>query len=317
MIKAKNLRKEYNGYPALNSVSFEILREHGITALLGPNGAGKTTCLRLLTGFLNPTAGSIEIDGQELTDSNRNEIAQKLGYLPETTPLYPEMLVKEYLHFMGLAHGLPTQLISERMAEMIDAMKLSSHLLAPISALSKGFRQRVALAGTLIHRPKYIILDEPTSGLDPNQISGIRSLIKSLGKKYTLILSTHILQEVEELCDRVIIVHQGSVVADQNLRSLRKGKTYRLVAAGQDIIEKIEKISAVKGCRLAGASGNGRAQKTVRSGTFQSYIIEYDDKPEILFASIIKNKWQIREFQAVTRSLQDIFAELTKKVGSK
>ena len=324
MIKTRNLSKQYGEYPALNSISFEIIREHGITALLGPNGAGKTTCMRLLTGYLSPSGGSIEIDGQTMSDQTRNEIAAKVGYLPETTPLYPEMLVCEYLRFIGLAHGVAADKIQHHMDDMIETMQLSSHLNAPIGALSKGFRQRVGLAGTLIHRPKYIILDEPTSGLDPNQIAGIRALIKTLGKKYTLILSTHILQEVEELCDRAIIIHRGSVVADQKLSSLQKGKTTRLVASGTDLQQQIEAIPGVSDCHLLGYEGKLTASqggsKTLKrlktAGAFAVYSIGYKAEPEQLFAELakrsLKNDWQIRSFRELTRSLEDIFMELTQ-----
>jgi ABC-2 type transport system ATP-binding protein len=185
-----------------------------ITGLLGPNGAGKTTTMRILAGFLKSSEGRVEYDG---FDFNQDEIQikKRLGYLPESAPLYADMIVQEYLEFMAQARAFLSSKILISIHRVVDLCKLESHLYSPIHQLSKGFKQRVALAGTLIHDPDFIILDEPSSGLDPNQITIIRHLIQKLGKDKTIILSTHILQEVIEVCDQVVILSKGKVVLDR------------------------------------------------------------------------------------------------------
>ncbi len=313
MIEVQGLSKSYGDFPALQDVSFSIQRDHGITALLGPNGAGKTTTMRLLTGYLEPTAGSIRIDGRDLADEQqRLEMKRNVGYLPETTPLYPEMLVSEFLEFAGRVRGLSDDALEPRARDMIEKLELGSHLYSPIGILSKGFRQRVALAGTLIHEPGVIILDEPTSGLDPNQISHIRTLIKSLSRAATLILSTHILQEVEDICDRVIIVSRGRIVADAPTTELRSLPSVRIVArstanAGntEEIASKLKDSSLVRSCRPDAGTA------TVPDG-FAAVICELEgDRPEQLFAHVASQGWEVREFAPLKRSLQEIFGELT------
>ena len=305
MIQVESLCKEYGEFSALQDASFSIGKNQGVTALLGPNGAGKTTTLRLLTGYLRPTRGKVKVGGLEWNDLNHLSIKKKIGYLPETTPLYSEMLVVEYIAFMGQSRGLSaTADLESRVADMVDLLELGSHLYTPISLLSKGFRQRVALAATLIHRPDYIILDEPTSGLDPNQIQHIRQLVKKLGQHQTLILSTHILQEVEDICDRVIILSRGRVVADESTSVLRSVQACRVVARGKNIKKSLSSLNIVKACRSESA-------EYLPEG-YSSYICELrQDEPEKLFAHIAKLGWEVREIAPVARSLQEVFQELT------
>ncbi len=305
MIEAKNLTRRYGDFTAVRDVSFSIKSKSGITALLGPNGAGKTTTLRILTGYLKPTSGEISINGMSPADeAELVEMKKQMGYLAETTPLYPEMLVSEYLEFIGKVRGLDGERLEKSAVEMIDKLELGSHFYTPIGLLSKGFRQRVGLAGALIHKPEIIILDEPTSGLDPNQISQIRALIQELGKDSTLILSTHILQEVEDICERVIIINRGSIVADQPMSELRDSHSCVLAARGDGIETKLNALDLVKNCRREPAPGHPDG--------YGLYICELNENaPEKLFARIADAGWEVREFAPLSRSLEDIFRELT------
>lgn len=308
MIEVQGLSKSYGDFEALQDASFSIGAGEGITALLGPNGAGKSTTMRIMTGYLEPGAGDVLIGGQSVRDpAVLPEIKRRIGYLPESTPLYPEMLVSEYLEFMGSVRGMDVDELETSARDLIGKLELGSHLYSPIGILSKGFRQRVALAATLIHRPEVIILDEPTSGLDPNQIAHIRQLIRSLGQDATLILSTHILQEVEDICDRVIIMNRGRVVADQSTDSLRSAGEVQIVARGAgNLADALGRVDSVRSARMAGdAAGHPEG--------FQTYICELAESavPEALFAFVAQQGWEVREFAPLSRSLEEIFAELT------
>jgi len=304
VIQLENVCRSFGDFNAVQDVSFSMDTGAGITGLLGPNGAGKTTTMRMITGYLRPTSGDIRVAGMSVLDEDQiTEIKRTIGYLPETTPLYPEMLVSEYLDFMGRVRGVSEPDLRRAADEMVERLDLSSHLYSPIGILSKGFRQRVALAGTLIHRPKVIILDEPTSGLDPNQISEIRHLIRDLGKTAALILSTHILQEVEELCSRVIVISRGRLVADAATDSLRSGHACSIVARGQGVREKLASFSAVRSVQLV--------DKPAKDG-FEQYLCELQENaPEKMFAFLVSTGFEVREFAPVLRSLQSVFEELT------
>ncbi|MCB1172312.1 MAG: ATP-binding cassette domain-containing protein, partial [Leptospiraceae bacterium] len=278
----------------------------------GPNGAGKTTTMRLLTGFLHPSAGSIRMAGHDMADeSERLAARRKIGYLPETTPLYNEMLVSEYLSFMGRVHGLEGEHLERRARELLELLELGSHFFTPIGLLSKGFRQRIALAATLIHQPEIIILDEPTSGLDPNQIAHIRKLIRELGESATLILSTHILQEVEDICDRVIIISNGRIVADDETARLRQSANQLscgvVVKAGSEARSRLESLAPVGSVREAGPADDLEAPDG-----YQGWVCELKSgQPEELFQALAASGLAVRSLQPVTRSLEDIFKELT------
>jgi len=278
MLEVRNLSRSFNSKIAVDQVSFS-LKPGKITGLLGPNGAGKTTTMRLITGYLEPSSGNIFYQGRDIQE-DLQAIQRRLGYLPESAPLYYDMLVSEYLEFMAEIRDVPESNRQTQIQKMIEVCELSTHLNFPIAQLSKGFKQRVALAGTLIHNPEIIILDEPTSGLDPNQISHIRNLIKNLAKDKILILSTHILQEVEDVCDEVIIIHKGKIVANSSVENLHS--------------VELDKDSKPK------------------EGFF-SYIISLsEDKPEEVFRVLAKSNFVVREMKIFRKSLESIFEELTR-----
>ncbi|MES2650093.1 MAG: ATP-binding cassette domain-containing protein [Bacteroidota bacterium] len=233
-IKVKELTKHFGEQKAVDSISFEA-RTGKILGFLGPNGAGKSTTMRMLAGYLNPTTGKAEIDGELITTS-ATQVRSEIGYLPENTPLYTDMYVKEFLSFVGETYGLKN--LAERVNEVIKQVGLTPEQHKKIGMLSKGYKQRVGIAQAIIHHPKVLILDEPTSGLDPNQLADIRALIKELGKDKTIIISTHIMQEVEAICDDVIIINKGKIVANSSLLSLKeKYETQSL----EEIFKKLTK----------------------------------------------------------------------------
>jgi ABC-2 type transport system ATP-binding protein len=217
-ISVRNISKHYDAQKAVDSISFEA-RAGRILGFLGPNGAGKSTTMRMLTGYLEPTSGSAEISNKNIVTQSL-EAKKHIGYLPENTPLYPEMYVREYLGYVGHTYKLKD--IPGRVDEVIKLVGLTPEQNKKIAMLSKGYRQRVGLAQAIIHNPDVLILDEPTSGLDPNQLIDIRALIKELGKNKTVIISTHIMQEVEAICDDIIIINKGKIVANDTLDGLKK-----------------------------------------------------------------------------------------------
>jgi len=219
-VSVNQLTKIYGSQIAVNNVSFTVNKGE-IVGFLGPNGAGKSTTMKILTGYIQANSGSAHLDEDEIRIDNVNT-KKKIGYLPEHNPLYPEMYIKEYLQFVGSLYGLKKGDLNDRIEEIIEKVGLSPEKNKKIEQLSKGYRQRVGLAQALIHDPEVLILDEPTTGLDPNQLVEIRNLIKEVGKNKTIILSTHIMQEVEAICDRVIIINKGSIVADDKLEKLTK-----------------------------------------------------------------------------------------------
>ena len=299
MLQVENLGKNFGSKKAVDGITFQI-RPGVITGLLGPNGAGKTTTMRLITGFLDPTEGSISFNGQPVSE-NPAAFRLKLGYLPETAAVYPDMLVSEYLEFMARARGIKNP--AANIDRMLELCELRPWFDTPVGILSKGLKQRVMLAGTLIHDPEIIILDEPTSGLDPNQISQIRDLIKNLGKERTLVLSTHILQEVEDVCDEVIIINQGKIVANSTVEGLRH-KNQVFVSARANLAEMKEALA-----------GLGETDEVAGDNPedFKSYILSMqEDKPQAVFNALCKKGIEAREIRIYRKSLESIFEELTK-----
>jgi ABC-2 type transport system ATP-binding protein len=219
-LKVINLSKNYDSQMAVNAINFE-LRKGEILGFLGPNGAGKSTTMKILTGYMNATGGHAEIFGEKMNSQNTN-LKRKIGYLPEHNPLYLDMYVREFLSFMGEINGLKGGDLKEKVESVIKKVGLELEANKKIDQLSKGYRQRVGLAQAFIHDPEVLILDEPTTGLDPNQLLEIRNLIKEVGKNKTVILSTHIMQEVEAICDRVIIINRGNLVIDASLIEINK-----------------------------------------------------------------------------------------------
>lgn len=237
-IAVKNISKIYGNQKALNNVSFEI-KKGEIVGFLGPNGAGKSTMMKIICSYLPPSQGTVFICGQELQE-NDTKIKNKIGYLPEHNPLYLEMYVKEFLDFVAGIHKIKNK--KERVQEMIELTGLQKEQHKKISALSKGYRQRVGLAQAIIHDPEVLILDEPTTGLDPNQIVEIRDLIKKIGQEKTVMLSTHIMQEVEAICSRAIIINQGEIVADKDIASLKNTNNQIVLEVEFETAIELEKI---------------------------------------------------------------------------
>jgi ABC-2 type transport system ATP-binding protein len=234
MIEARGLSKQFGSFLAVRDVSFEVPRGQ-VVAFLGPNGAGKTTTMRLLTGFIAPTHGSAKIAGIDV-QADRITAAQHLGYLPENGPLYPDMTPLSLLRFFGEARGMESRALAERTDAVVELCALQSVANKPIGKLSKGYRQRVSMAQALLHDPDVLIMDEPTSGLDPNQIRGMRQLIRELGKSKTVLISTHILQEVQPVADRVLFIHDGRIVFD--------GPPSQLVSEGRSLEDQFYRLTA-------------------------------------------------------------------------
>jgi ABC-2 type transport system ATP-binding protein len=233
MIEADGLSKFYGDFAACRDISFSI-RQGEVAAFLGPNGAGKSTTMKLLTGYLAPSEGEARIAGYNVA-TERLEAAKHLGYLPENGPLYPDMSPRSLLQFFGDARGMSRAQTAERMEKVIDLCKLSTVVGKPIGKLSKGFRQRVGMAQVLLHEPDVLIMDEPTAGLDPNQIREVRDTIRRIGQTKTILLSTHILQEVEAMCNRVIFINEGRLVFD--------GTPEGLAAQGQDLSARFHELT--------------------------------------------------------------------------
>ena len=224
MLKVQNLTKIYGSQKAVNDISFEA-KAGEIVGFLGPNGAGKSTTMKIATCYLTATSGNVKVCGYDV-QQNPMEVRQNIGYLPEHNPLYLDMYVKEFLEFIGGIYGLKGGVLQKRISEVIELFGLTLEYKKKIGQLSKGYRQRVGLAQALIHDPKVLILDEPTTGLDPNQLAEIRQVIKNIGKEKTVIFSTHILQEVEAICDRVVIINHGIIVKDCPIIEMKQtGKT--------------------------------------------------------------------------------------------
>ncbi len=234
MIEAVRLNKQFGRFRAVRDVSFSIPQGQ-VVAFLGPNGAGKTTTMRLLTGFIAPTSGSAQIAGIDV-QADRLEVARRLGYLPENGPLYPDMTPLTLLNFFGSARGMSSSFLRDRIDTVISQCSLNSVAQKPIGKLSKGYRQRVSMAQALLHDPDVLIMDEPTSGLDPNQIRGVRNLIRELGKSKTILVSTHILQEVEPIAHRVLFIHDGRLVYD--------GDPAGMLASGRTLEEQFHHLTA-------------------------------------------------------------------------
>jgi ABC-2 type transport system ATP-binding protein len=307
MIKVTNLSKDYGTVKALESVSFEV-QPGEIVGLLGPNGAGKTTIMKIITGFIKPTGGKVEV-GEKDVQKYREEIQQEIGYLPESTPLYSDLSVYEHLEYAAESHGITGEDKEKSILNVLKTCGLEEREHHDISELSKGFKQRVGLAQALIHDPKILILDEPTTGLDPNQILEIRKLITELGKKKTIILSTHIMQEVEAVCNRVIMIKEGKIVADNSVKNLKHeqltGFTTKATIKGPEDKVKIA-LEAIPG--ILGVQVKAKPEKDV-----VTYLISSeDDIRSLINKEIIKADFDILEISSSEESMEDIFHKLTK-----
>ena len=306
-IIVENLTKKYGNQRAVDNISFEV-KTGEVLGFLGPNGAGKTTTMKMITCYMAPNDGDIKI-GDLSIHENQNEIKKKIGYLPESNPLYYDMPVLEYLEFAARLQGVPDNKINERIAEMVALTGLNKEKHKKIGELSKGYKQRVGLAQAMIHDPEILILDEPTTGLDPNQIVEIRKLIKDLGKEKTVILSTHILPEVEATCDRILIINNGKIVADGTSEMLRKQ------AQGQEIV-KVTIEGSQDRDSIISALGELESVGMVDpvKDSENSFIINSKDRlssRKPIFELCVKNKWVLTEMTPLETKLEDIFRELT------
>ncbi len=309
MIQVQNLTKRFARHTAVQDVSFTVKRGE-IVGFLGPNGAGKTTTLRMLTGYLPPSSGTAMIAGHDIfTDSVKARA--KIGYMPENVPLYDDMRVREYLSFRAQLKGLKGSECRTRVNDVIETCGLKSVRRKMIKTLSKGYRQRVGLADALVHNPELLILDEPTNGLDPNQIRHIRSLIRRLADSHTVLISTHILHEVEMICDRVIIIDNGRIKASDTPANL----TSQMRAAGRIQVE-IKGESLVVGQALGKLEHVKKVTPQALEEGWVSYTVWVDsgtDARERIAALAARNQWPIRHLFRHVATLEDIFVELTRK----
>jgi ABC-2 type transport system ATP-binding protein len=312
MIKVQGLTKRYARTVAVDNISFEVEKGQ-IVGFLGPNGAGKTTTMRVLTCFLPPTGGTATVAGYDVQE-HPIEVKRRIGYLPESPPLYPEMDVIGYLEFTGKLKGIPSSDIKKRVDEVLGKCAIGDVRDKLIGKLSKGYRQRVGLAQAIIHNPDVLVLDEPTSGLDPKQIIEIRELLKSLAGNHTIILSTHILSEVEHSCERVIIISQGKLVAIDSVANLtnrlRGSESVALeieAAAGSpnpsDVQLRLEQVAGVRSVMMKD-SKDGRLTFEVES--LQGRQIRAD-----LARSVVNAGWNLSELRPVGLSLEEVFLQLT------
>jgi ABC-2 type transport system ATP-binding protein len=306
MIKVKNLTKRYVNINAVDNISFHV-KENEIVGLLGPNGAGKTTTMRILTCFMPATAGSATVAGYDVFTDSLN-VRQQIGYLPENVPLYLDMRVNEYLRFRAKLKNIPRRERRRKIEYCLEMTGITDVQNQIIGTLSKGYKQRVGLADTLVHDPKILILDEPTIGLDPNQIRQIRGVIKGLGQRHTVLLSTHILPEVEMICDRVMIINKGKIVAMDTptnlMKQLKTGSNLVLEVRGdgEKIKNSLSKVDSVKSVTYREKDDanefyvNGTGDKDIR---------------EDIFNCIVKDNYILREMKRQTITLEEIFHQIT------
>ena len=307
MIQVENLIKRYAGGEAVRGITFSVEKGE-VVGFLGPNGAGKSTTMRMLTGYLPPTDGRIEVAGAKLPQESLL-VRQRIGYMPENVPLYPEMRVEEFLEYRGRLKRVSRGEISHRVGLVLDQGGLTDVRKKIIGSLSKGFRQRVGLADALVHNPMLLILDEPTAGLDPHQIRSFRELIKELGKDRTILLSTHILSEVEMVCGRAIIINKGKIEASDTLANLEKR-----VQAGALQIEVKADPAAVKE-KLGKIAEVSVVAELNRAGDWISFEVTAAPGKDIrgeVDGLIKREQWPLREFRREKARLEDVFVELTQ-----
>ena len=305
-ISVDGLTKYYDVQKAVDDISFTV-KTGEILGFLGPNGAGKTTTMKILTCYIAASAGNVTIGSNNVKD-DQEIIKKSIGYLPENNPLYTEMPVMEYLAYVAELQGVSASMMRERLGEMIRVCGLNEEKHKKIEELSKGYRQRVGLAQAMIHDPEILILDEPTSGLDPNQIVQIRELIKSLGKEKTVILSTHILPEVEATCDRILIINKGSIVADGTADTLRKqaqGQELLTVkiegGTGDQVIKALQEIDTVQ---MVEPINKDNLTLTIQSKAEATSV-------KAIFDLCVAKKWYLMQLTPLETRLEDIFRDLT------
>ncbi len=312
MVEVQNLRKAFGPTVAVDDVSFEVSKGE-ILGFLGPNGAGKTTTMRILTCYIPQDAGSARVAGYDV-NTQSIDVRRRIGYLPESAPLYLDMDVTEYLTFVAEIRGLAAGTRTQRVDAMLDLCNLGDVRRRPVGELSKGFRQRVGLAQTLIHDPEVLILDEPTTGLDPNQIVQIRELIKRIGREKTVLLSTHILQEVEATCTRVQIINDGRIIArgtTEELTSFAVGEARvvtRLKAPRREVEPKLRQLPGITGLRDLGMPDDAAS----RYELFVSSGAGADGIEEEIFRLAVQSGWVLTELKRESQSLEQVFQKLTR-----
>ena len=300
-IEVKNISKTYGPQKAVDNISFSV-KTGEILGFLGPNGAGKTTTMKMITNYINMDSGDVEIQGATVKNGT---FRKNIGYLPEHNPIYEDMPVMDYLEYCAELQGVEKALLPSRIVEMVKLCGLNAEKHKKIGELSKGYRQRVGLAQAMIHDPEILILDEPTTGLDPNQIVEIRELIKRIGREKTVILSTHILPEVEATCDRILIINKGKIVADGTADNLRKQASGNMITRIQiqgELGSIMEKLKAIPGTKAVLPIDPDHNRIEVQSDHNIS---------EVIFRTAVKNKWIITEMIPVETKLEDIFRDLT------
>src|SRR5574341_1845471 len=307
MIQVEGLTKYYGNYAAIDHISFHA-EEGEIVGFLGPNGAGKTTTMRILTGYMPPNEGTARIAGYDVFEQSL-QVRQNVGYLPETVPLYQEMTVWNYVDYMAALRGMRNPDRANRVDEVLDQVDMLDRADSMVASLSKGMRQRVGLAQALVHRPRVLILDEPTIGLDPRQVREARDLIRSLGQDRTVLLSTHILSEVSQLCTRILVINKGQIVAEDSpdtLATRLQGTRRLFVGVGSAKLEEVAK--AIQ--KLKGVIEAHPAEKGVEITTKG----DVDLRQEIT-SLIFSKSWELLELRSIDMSLEDIFLQLTNEEG--
>jgi ABC-2 type transport system ATP-binding protein len=303
-IEATELSKSYGNVLALEQISFSVEKGE-VIGLLGPNGAGKTTLMKVLTGYLQPDHGTAVLRGVDVVDDPIG-VQRRIGYLPENAPLYHEMTVQDYLVMMAELREIPLDKQRSMLSDAIYATGLEDYLTRPIGKLSKGYRQRVGIAQAILHRPELLILDEPTSGLDPTQIVEIRDLIKRLAADATVMLSTHILSEVEMTCERVLVIMRGKLRADARVAELRSANAavVGIEQSASAVAETLKKVTGVETVEKAGEPEDG----------FQSWRVtaSADDLCPLLFEALRRTSWRVSELRSDTRTLESVFRELAQ-----
>jgi len=307
MINVKQLTRKYGDFTAVDNVSFTISPGE-IVGLLGHNGAGKTTIMKMITGYLEPTEGTITVDGLDVAEKRR-EVQEKIGYLPENCPVYPEMTVIDYLDYSAALRGIGSADRPKRIGEAIARTGLAEKASWPIAKLSRGYRQRTGVAQAILHQPDILILDEPTNGLDPTQIQQMRSLITDLAKHSTVIISTHILQEVQAICDRVIIMKDGEKALDARLTDLnRNDRLLVIISAPPDTAETVLKgMSGVNAVHAATVAGSDNHTYALSLNTAENRLQTAAD----IASTIHENGWQLYGMHFEFRNLETVFAEIS------
>jgi ABC-2 type transport system ATP-binding protein len=307
MIDVQNLTKQYAGFRAVQGISFHVNKGE-IVGFLGPNGAGKSTTMKILAGYLPPSDGQIKVGGFDVVTQSL-EVRKRIGYMPENNPLYLDMRVNEFLRFRARLKGVPSKRVKDRVEEVKKKCSLVDVQHKIIGNLSKGYRQRVGLADAMVHEPDLLILDEPTIGLDPNQIRSVRDLIKELGREHTILLSTHILSEVEMTCNRVLIINRGKIEASDTPANLT-----RLVRGGGAL--KLEvKTPAAGAAQKLGALAHVDEVEVLQDGEWTQlkiYAKPGEDVRDAVYGVIRRENWDLREMTRMRATLEDVFVELTQ-----